>query len=183
MVQITAEQINRITKLLQAVPGGAQKALYGAINRGLITIRSKSATEITRVYRISASEAKASGRMRIANASSGNTMGSITFAGNVIPLIQFSVGYGNNGLVTASVKRNGVRAALKHAYVANLGYGTKVYERETKARNSSKQLFGPSIGHMMREESVIERVSDEAQRTVDTRLEHEITRILNGYGR
>lgn len=181
-VQISAEQLDRISKLLRGVPGGAQKAVYGAINRGLTTIRAKSAAEISRVYRISSSAAKSSGNMRMNKATESTMSGSITFAGHVIPLITFSVNYNRNGLVTTSVKRHGVNAALKHAYVTNLGHGLGVFERETPVRESSKQLFGPSMAHMMAEESVVDKVTEAAQRTIDNRVEQEITRILNGYG-
>lgn len=182
MVQISAEQLERISKILQGVPGGAQKVVYDAINRGLTTIKAKSAAEISRVYRISSSAAKSSGNMTLNRATASSLSGSIMFAGHVIPLIQFSVGFSRGGFVTASVKKNGARAALKHAYVTNLGHGTGVFERETAARDSSKQLFGPSIAHMMREESVIDKVTEATQKTVDNRIEHGITRILNGYG-
>lgn len=53
----------------------------------------------------------------------------------------------------------------------------------TRRRDSSEQLFGPSPAHMMANENVLDKVEEAAQDTIDKRVEHEITRILNGYGR
>ena len=72
---------------------------------------------------------------------------------------------------------------MESAYVADLGrYGVGVFERLTSRRATSQQLFGPSVAHMMENENVLEQVEGSAQETVDKRLEHEISRILNGYG-
>ncbi len=182
MVQITAEQVDRVSKLLYGIPGGAEKALSGAINRGLSTVRAKSGSAISQTYHIGAGTAKSAGNMKVQQANGSHISGSVLFSGNMISLVDFSVGYSQGGLVTASVKKGGNYSELRHAFVANLKYGTRIYERETTARDSSKQLFGPSIAHMIREESVLENVSEAAQNTVNLRLEHEITRILNGYG-
>ncbi len=182
MIEITAQQIDRVSKILQGIPGGTQKALYNTVNRTLTTVRAKSASEISKTYRISVGQAKGSGRMKLKPANGTSLTGSITFAGNVIPLIDFSVSYGKSGLVTAAVMRKSGGAALKHAFVANLRYGTRVFERTSKERDSSKQLYGPSVAHMMENEDVLTGIEREALDTAEKRLEHEITRILNGYG-
>jgi len=182
MIEISSQQVDRVSRLLGNIPGGIQKAMYGTINRALNTVRAKSATEIARVYRISATDAKSAGTMKTSLASSTNLTGSIIFAGNVIPLIEFSVSYGQSGYVSAAVMRKSAWTPIKHAYVANLKYGTGVFERETKLRESSKQLYGPSMAHMMEHEDVLTKVEEAAQDTINKRIEQEISRILNGYG-
>lgn len=182
MIEITSQQIDRVSKILQGIPGATQKALYNTVNRTLTTVRAKSATEIAKTYRISVGAAKGSGRMKVKPANGTSLTGSISFAGNVIPLIDFSVSYGKSGLVNASVMRKSGGAALKHAFVANLRYGTRVFERTSAKRDSSTQLYGPSIAHMVENEDVLNNIELEAMETADKRLEHEITRILNGYG-
>lgn len=182
MIVITENQIDRASKILSGIPGGVQKALSSTINRTLTTVRAKSATEITKTYRISAASAKETGKMNVKQATGASLTGSVTFAGNLISLIEFSVSYGRNSLVNASVMRKGGGGTLKHAYVRNLRYGTRVFERTSKRRDSSTQLFGPSMAHMMENEEVLNGVEREALDTVEKRLDHEIYRILNGYG-
>lgn len=181
MIQITAQQIERVSQILSGIPGGAQKALSNTINRTLTTVRAKSATEITKTYRISAGTVKGAGRMKVKPASGTSLTGSIIFAGNVIPLIDFSVKYGNGGYLSASVMKNG-GGTIKRAFVANLRHGTRVFERTSTKRESSKQLFGPSVAHMVENEDVLRNIEQKAMETAEKRLEHEITRILNGYG-
>lgn len=181
MIQITAEQIQRVSKILSGVPGGAQKALSGTINRAMVTARARSAREITKTYQLKAGDVKKSGRITMKHASSSSLVGSINYAGNVIPLIEFQVGYGNGGLLRAAVKKGG-GGTLAHAYVANLKYGTRVYERTTTKRDSSQQLYGPSVAHMMENDDVLQEVERATMETVDKRMEHEISRILSGYG-
>ncbi len=182
MIEITASQIERAEKILRGIPGGVEKALSSTINRTLTTVRAKSASEISKTYRISTAAAKGTGRMNVKNATGASLTGSVSFAGNVISLIDFSVHYGRGGLVTASVMRKGGGGTLRHAYVRNLRYGTRVLERESKQRDSSVTLFGPSIAHMMENEDVLSGVERHAMYTAEKRLDHEIYRILNGYG-
>lgn len=180
MIQITAEQIERTTKVLDGVPGGTQKALYNAIQRGATTIRKEAATEAASVYRISASDFKRQARVK-SSASSGELSANVLFAGNLIPLIQFKVSYGRGGGVSAAVKKGG-GGAIKSAFITNMGFGIRVFERVGAPRFPVEQKYGPSAAHMVNEDTVRERIEKKAQETVDKRLEHEITRLLNGLG-
>ena len=45
-----------------------------------------------------------------------------------------------------------------------------------------EQKFGPSTGHMMRNEEVIEKMDETIRDTYEKRIEHEILRVLNGWG-
>lgn len=182
MIEISSQKIDRAALLLRNVPGGIHKALYNTVKRTMVTVKAKAATEITKHYRISAAQVKKSSRMKDRITSGMSMTGTITFAGNVIPLINFAVRYGSGGLVTASVMKKSGGAALKHAFVANLQHGTGVFERTLPKRASSVQLYGPSVAHMMGNEDVLAKIEAAASSTAEKRLEHEITRILNGYG-
>ena len=109
------------------------------------------------------------------------------FSGYVIPLIKFQT---NPAKPVSGKKRKYTKVSvfkdsselMKHAYVANLGkYGVGVFERLTRERNTSQQLYGPSAAHMGGSPEVAFEVESAAQQTFDERLEHEIDRILNGY--
>ena len=181
MIQITEEQIKRVRDILAGIPNGAQHALINATNRGIITARARSAREIAKVYQLKVGDIKRSGRISMKLATPSRLIGSITYAGNVIPLIEFDVTHWGSHLLRASVKKGG-GATLNHAYTANLKYGTRVYERKTSKRDSSQQLFGPSVAHMMQNIDVLHEVETATLDTLDKRIEHEISRILNGYG-
>ena len=111
--------------------------------------------------------------------------GGIEFAGTVIPLIKFRVSPSEpkRKTVSASVLKAEAGKRLAEAYVADLGvYGVGVFERMTRKRESSMQLFGPSIAHMAENTNVLEKMEIVAQEKLNERIDHEIMRILNGYG-
>lgn len=66
-------------------------------------------------------------------------------------------------------------AAMKSGHIG-------VFEREGRKRLPVSELMGLSAAQMAGEETVSRQVQEEAQRLVNERLEHEIDRLLNGYG-
>ena len=84
--------------------------------------------------------------------------------------------------VKAAVFRGGTGETIAQAYVTNLKGGIGVFERLTSKRETSQTFYGPSVAHMAENVNVLPRMEEIAQRTVNERIEHEIGRILNGYG-
>ncbi len=186
MIEITENQINRINLLLGGVKDAPRKVLGNVINRALVTVRSQSGKEIRKTYKIKQRDITGNQRMTVKQAMGGgdSVEGSISYAGTLIPLIKFNVTpkEPKRKAVSVSVLEHAGRTRLLHAYVTNLGrYGVGVFERESKERNSSKQLYGPSTAHMVENEDVLTKIESAATETIEKRVEHEITRILNGY--
>ena len=107
---------------------------------------------------------------------------SISYAGNVVPLLTFKTKYSRSGLLQTQVKRNGASAVLEHAFAARVFGPIGVFERVGEKRFPVEQKFGPSTAHMMQNEQAVERMDETIRETLDRRLEHEITRVLNGWG-
>ena len=61
-------------------------------------------------------------------------------------------------------------------------HGTGVFERETSQRFPVDELMGLSAAQMVGNERIVQELQEEAQEVINERLEHEIERILNGYG-
>lgn len=185
MIEITNEQIERVNLLLGDIKGAPNRALFNVINRALGTVRSQSGKVIRETYNIKQADITANQNMKMKRATAGDLVGSIEFAGTVIPLKRFEVSPSAPAqrTVSVSVLRTEGEKRLESAYVADLGkYGVGVFERLTRRRDSSQQLYGPSTAHMMGNENVLDKVEQAAQETIDKRVEQEITRILNGYG-
>ncbi len=185
MIEITESQIERVHTILGMIPNGANKALNNTINRALTTFRSTSGKVVRAAYNIKASDIKNNQNMKMKRATPQDVEGSILFVGTVIPLIKFGVNPKEPARkkVSVSVLRAEGGKRLQSAYVANLGrYGAGVFERLTSKRESSQQLYGPSVAHMMENENVMSKAEAAAQETINKRIEHEISRILNGYG-
>lgn len=115
----------------------------------------------------------------------GNSVAEIAFAGYKIPLSKFDINptRPKQQIVSVSVLKNGGNKQLRHAYVADLGtHGMGLFEGVSNTRRTrSKQLYGPSGIQMMANERTEDNVTEAAMETIDKRIEHEITRILNGW--
>lgn len=184
MIEVTSEQVERIHLLLGGIKDAPRNAVYNVLNRATGTVVSQSSKHIRRAYTVKHGALTSNSNIKVSRAGRTNLEATISYAGTLIPLINFSVDpkQPKRKAVSVSVLQNGGGKRLLHAYVANLGrYGVGVFERETSKRESSKQLYGPSTVHMVENEDVLSKVTAAAMETIDKRVEHEITRILNGY--
>ncbi len=184
MIEITSEQVDRIHLLLGGIKNAPQKVIHNVLNRAASTVKTTSSKEVRKTYKIKHGDLTSNQNVKTTKAGPSRLEASISFAGNLIPLIKFNVNpkQPQQRKVSASVLKSGGKKQLIHAYVADLGrYGVGVFERETSERESSKQLYGPSAAHMIENDNVLNSVQAAAMETIDKRIEHEISRILNGY--
>ena len=180
MIDINENAIEKVSALLHGIPNGAEKAISGALNRSLLAYRTASVKQIRQTYHISASDLKTSGQIKMNKASMRSPEGSVAFAGSMIPLVKFNAR--RTKPVTVAVLKQSSAKRLEHAYFANLGLGTGIFERITRQRDSSKQLLGPSAAHMADNTDVVYTAENRAMEVFENRLEHEINRLLEGYG-
>ena len=201
-IEISAETMERVQTLLANIPKGAERAYMNAINRGLSRVKTAAWQGIKQVYTVQAAALNAATNTRIQKASTGNLAGFVRFAGYKIPLYKFKVSPkqpGGKKLVRASVKKGG-GAVFESAFIAAMKSGhVGVFERtgeqgiagrlaKTKTPGGTmhteklEEKMGLSAAQMAGQEAVSRQVQEEAQRLVNERLEHEIDRLLNGYG-
>lgn len=177
--------LDRVTKLLAGIPGGVYKAVGSAIKRSAqhgLTVGMKIVSE---EYAIGQGELK--NRTKHINTVVKDSAGSyeVTFGyrGNVIPLIHFDTKIDSSGRIATRVLRSNARQLLDHAFTAHVGAHTGVFERETKERTPIKELFGPSaVQAFYAHEETVDKMDEEISKTYEARIEHEITRVLNGWG-
>ena len=94
----------------------------------------------------------------------------------------FNTKFSRDGHVQTQVKRTGGATSLEHAFVASIFGQTAVFERVGAPRFPVEQKYGPSTGHMMQNEQIIEKMEKTILETYENRIEHEILRVLNGWG-
>lgn len=188
MIEVTEKQIERVSTILAGIPKGAERAVTSSMNRGLATVRKKATERAMKSYYIKRKDLLDGVKTSIKKATFGSLQGYVNFSGAVIPLIKFNVApkTPERRVVTVSVLRNSTAKKLEQAFVAKMRKGQKnshigIFERITRERLPIEQLYGPSVPHMVGNQEVIKQIEADAQRQVDRRLEHEISRILNGY--
>lgn len=182
--EVGKNSLDRVNKLLAGIPGGIWKATSAALKRSSETAKTKAGQFAAEEYTISKGSFmhNVSQKVHISGDSGGVVSMSIGFAGAVLPLLTFNTRFSRNGLVQTQVKRNGGAATLEHAFVANIYGSTAVFERVGAPRFPVEQKFGPSTGHMMQNEQVVEKMDNTIRTTFDSRIEHEVLRVLNGWG-
>ncbi|RPF48256.1 minor tail protein Z (GPZ) [Hydrogenoanaerobacterium saccharovorans] len=202
MIKITNEQIERVSLILGNIPNGTEKALSNIISRGNATTKTEVVKQITSVYAITQKSLRAETtiNMRTRKEESG-IVGTVTFSGYKLPLYRFNVSptmpvktkdyvpvktetgwrmYRKSAPVKAAVKKSNTQTLFQDAFVATMMNGhTGIFER--KGRHKITEHMGLSTAQMARNSVVLEQVEQVVQETVNKRIEHEITRILNGY--
>lgn len=176
--------VERANKLLAGIPGGIWKASYAALRRAGDQAKTKAGQFAAAEYTINKGDfmRNVTSKTSISGDSGGVASLKIMYAGNVLPLLTFNTKYSRNGMVQTQVKRSGGAAVLEHAFAEKVFGPVAVFERVGKSRFPVQQKFGPSTAHMMQNEQVVEKMDETIQSAFSQRMEHEITRLLNGWG-
>lgn len=171
--EVGDDSLERVNKLLHNVPGGVYKAAFSALKRAGDTAKTRAGQFAAAEYTINKGDfmRNVHSKSHITGGAGGVMGMSISFSGTVLPLLTFNTTYSRDGTVQTQVKRNGGAATLQHAFVAKIFGPTAVFER-----------VGAPTGHMMRNEEVIEKMDETIRDTYEKRIEHEILRVLNGWG-
>jgi hypothetical protein len=182
--EVGAESLSRINKILAGIPGGIWKASYAALKRAGDTAKTRAGQFAAEAYTIKKGDfmKNVHQKSHIKSESGGIVSMSISYAGNVLPLLTFNTKYSRSGLLQTQVKRDGATAVLERAFAARVFGPIGVFERVGEKRFPVEQKFGPSTAHMMSSEQVVEKMDATVRETFERRLEHEITRVLNGWG-
>ena len=183
-IEVSQETTNRLHAILSGLGKADEKVLKPAMQRGLIAWRTAFNKQIKSVYYVSPaviSRYSHIGYKKVEMRSDG-LIGSIEYAGTVIPLIKYNVApqkatFGKTP-VKAAVKRE---VELAKSFTAQMPNGhIGIYERKSDSSYPIKQLYGPSVPRMAENAVVLKTVEDRVNEVINNRMEHEINRILNG---
>ena len=186
IVDVAEEGLSHVQKVLAGIDGGWQKAVGSALSRAAASGKTAAKGAVAEEYVISQSDFLAATRNmnHFTRTGDGGVEVVFGFAGNVIPLTRFDTRVGSDGSVATRVKRNSTQQTLEHAFRAQMGAHTGVYERIGLDRFPVRELFGPATPQMMySNEDVMDAVEEKMTETYEKRIDHEIMRVLNGYGR
>lgn len=186
IVDVAEDSLERVTKLLTGINGGVYKAVGSALTRAAASGKTAVKREVTKEYSISQSEFLNSTKNinHFTRESGGGISVVFGYAGYVIPLTRFNTRIDNNGRVVTQVKRSRAATVLERAFVAQLGNHRGIYERIGVNRFPVEEKYGPSTIQMMySNEPVLDAVEKNMVETYEKRIDHEILRLMNGWGR
>lgn len=185
-VDIAEDSLDKATRLLAGISGGVYKAVGSALTRAAAAGRTAAKQPITQEYTISQSEFLAQTRNinHFVRESDGGISVAFGFRGNVVPLTKFKTSINNSGQVVTQVKRSGAAETLNRAFSAQMGGHRGIYERTSPSRFPVEELYGPATPQMMySNENVLDAIEQTMADTYEKRIDHEILRVLNGWGR
>jgi hypothetical protein len=178
-------KLDEAIRLLAGIPGGVYRAVGSSIKRSAkhgLTVGMKI---VSKEYAITQKELKNRTKNinTVVKGGSGSYEVTFGYLGNVIPLIKFDTRVNKKGLVTTRVLRSSAREKLDHAFKSQMKSHTGIYERETDKRLPVRELYGPSaVQAFFARETTVDRMDDEIRATYEKRIEHEVLRVLNGWG-
>lgn len=177
--------LDRASVLLQHINGGIYQAAGSAIQRANQHGTTIGTQIITEQYALTTATAKHYTRVTSSTQTDSRTSyrASFTYRGQLIPLIQFDTIHAKGGHVKTHVLRNNAAKALDHAFITKAGGSTHVFERTGSSRLPIAAKYGPSVVHaFISHPDAVQKMSDALMGTFVQRMEHEITRLLNGWG-
>lgn len=181
--EIGDASLERAIKLLAGVSGGIWRATYSALRRAGSSAKTKAGQYAAEEYTINKGDFMRNVKEKsyIKN-EAGTVSMNILYAGNVLPLMVFDTKFSRTGKLQTRVKRSGVATLLNRAFAAKPYGPVGVFERVGDERFPIEQKFGPSTAHMLENENVIKKIDETIKETFDRRMDHEINRVLNGWG-
>ncbi|MBR2131400.1 MAG: hypothetical protein IJ955_02485 [Oscillospiraceae bacterium] len=189
VVDVAEDSLDRVTSLLSGIEGGVYKAVGSALARAASAGKTVAKRQVTKEYNISQSDFLKYTSRNINHFNSGRAAGGHIYAvvfgfrGYVIPLTKFDTRINSNGQIVTRVKRSSMEEVLNKAFFAQTRH-RGVYERIGDERLPIRELFGPATPQMMySNEAVMDEVEHTVAETYEKRIDHEILRILNGWGK
>lgn len=207
MITVNADQIARAEVLLKNVPNGVTKALVAALNRAAEGARSDAVRKVRERYYIKAADVRDA--IKIKKATPDDLAAIVHAKGSPIALSKFRLTPSKPPTkrrtkpIIARVVR-GEGGPIKGAFVARMASGhvgafiragtprrrEEMFVRVGGQLKKKKvkdlpiqQLYGPSLPQMLGHKSVTEFVEEQARERLESRLEHEIDRLLRGVGK
>ncbi|WP_404427301.1 phage tail protein [Ureibacillus chungkukjangi] len=184
VVDLDRQMLEELERRLGTFSKKAPNALSNAINRAVTNVNSNVKKEVRKEYNIKASDIQPT--LKITKATKASLRGEVKSSGSPIGLDKFrvspkTVNPRRKTPIKAGVKKGNIKKVLG-AFIADI-HGNKVFEREGRARLPIKRLFGPSVPQMLDNDEVRTTIEQQGHQTFETRLDHEINRILGSGNR
>ena len=182
--------IEEVQKRLGNLSHKAPSVIANAINRTTTNIKKTMAQETTQRYNITSGEVKKT--ITVNRATRANPQGAVISKASPIALSKFKVspnrkvtyskGKPSPKVYKVSVEKGPASKPLDvdpKAFIAVMKSGHQgLFRRKTDSSLPIKQLFGPSVPQMIKNDGSMERIQAEAESTLQKRIDAEIENIL-----
>jgi hypothetical protein len=187
--EVKVTGIEDVEKRLGNMKAKAPLVVSRAINRAISNVKKNMGKETSSNYYISSGEVKKT--VKVVKASKSSLKAAAISSGSGIALSKFKVNPGtpvryrgksrSPSVYKAGVKKSGVKAldGNPKAFIAIMKSGHKgVFEREGRESLPLKQLYGPSVPQMVKNDDVMKIINKDANETLQKRINVEINNVL-----
>lgn len=182
--QESQKAIDHASKVLAGIPGGIYQAVGSTVKRAAQRGLTSGMKIASQEYAIGQNELKRQTKNKntITRDSGGQYSVEFGYTGYLIPLLKFDTKVNAEGQVFSRVLRTSGRSALDHAFRAQMGAHTGIYQRLGSDRFPVEELYGPaSVQVFYNNESTTDKMDAVLSESFNARIDHEITRVLNGW--
>ena len=206
----TDETFRHVQEVLAGIPGGIDKAVKSAMTRTVQNLRTNSGRVIRERYDISQKNIRADENIKVSYTYLNGVQAHIIFWGHKIPLYRYGGAkpkeptpdvsrrvaakingkwlLSNPGVAASGHQLNSTSPTkFDDAFVArmksgHIGIFERTGDKTEKGGDAIEELMGSSVPTMLGNEEVERKLSEKAVEKFDERLNHEVSRILNGIG-
>lgn len=210
IVESGSKSLDRAAKVLAGIPDGFQKATQSAAHRAMSTLKSDAGKAVRERYDISQGNAMNDATISISYSYGSGTRVEATFLGSKIPLYKYGGAspkapqYDTSRLIPIMIggqwrmAHPGTPAfghqltstgpvRFNHAFTARMSSGhVGIFEKDGGATSgggdSISEIMGSSLPQMVGHDEVTEKLEKPVREKFEERLDHEISRILAGFG-
>lgn len=173
--------VREIQDRLEGIENKAPRVIANALNRTMMNLATNINKDLRAKYHIKSTDIRETLIKKRANAN--DLTASVKSKGGVIGLDHFKVMPKKvvpkrKIPIKTAVKKSGVKQ-LPGAFVAETN-GLKVFIRDTQKRFPIRRLYGPSIPQMLKNEGISNELNEKALEMFSQRIEHEISRLMDG---
>lgn len=205
------DAIERANNILIGIPGGVDTAVKNAMPRAASALRVGSTKAIQEKYDISAANLRTNENVKISYDYKNGFTANILFCGKKIPLFRYNgtspkmptqnkaktinliisghlrevhpsvATYAHQFKSTSPQKFNDAFVAKMQS--GHIGIFQRTGDVTSKGNDKIKEKQGSSVPQMLGSKEVQDKLAETASKKFEERMDHEITRILNGWGK
>ena len=190
-IQITSPDIRNIEKRLGSLSGKAPNVMSNVLKRVISRVKQIAPKEISKKYKITTANFKT--WIKYSKVSTSNLNASYSAKSYPLSISKYYKSKPNKpkstkGKTLKQIKKmSGVKTMVetghgftthKHAFIQKMKNGHYgVFER-IKSTKKIEEIKGPAAGSILGNEDITQKIQIEADKVINTRLEHEISRLL-----
>lgn len=181
MIKIEPIGLEKVDKVLKDLPKKANQIKYRVVQRAALAGKSEAIKQAKNKYNLKTEEITKT--FKLIKPTKDNPISELISTGKRIRLIKFkvtpkAVPKKRKNIKVSVLKAQGMKT-LKSAFIAKMPNGiTGIFEREGRERVPLRQLFGPSVPQLFRDETIKTAIKEKAKEVLEKRIVHELNRVV-----